>query len=374
MKVNWISWRGFELPFRNSYVTSQECADTRQGLLLFVGSDFGIEGIGEASPTGPGSRSEIEQIAHDLSSFAPGLIGMDIRSALEAAGSAELAPHLRFGLETALLDLLGKERGCSLAELLCGKNVLLSVPVNATIASASTELAAEECAAALRAGFSSFKVKVGMGTLEQDEKMLSAVRQKVGLDSKIRADANQAWTIATALKASVLLAKHKLEYVEQPVAAGDLEAMAEVRRSGLAPIAADESLCSIADLHRIIDAGAADVFILKAARLGGLRVSLQMAIEAAASGFPAVVTSSLESAIGTAASVHLAAALPSHTFAHGLATGLLFSDDLASPALAVSSGTISVPVLPGLGVTVDRAKLDRYGTDIMGLADSPARP
>ncbi|MDO8473714.1 MAG: o-succinylbenzoate synthase, partial [Dehalococcoidia bacterium] len=350
MKLCSIAWRGFALPFRNPYMTSRGCADARFGLLVFIGSDSGISGIGEASPIGPGTRGEVERVAEALKGIVPRLVGMDLQSALDASDSADLPPPLRFGLETALLDLEGRQQGCSLTELLGGRNVAVRVPVNATIASASPETACEEAEAALRAGFSSFKLKVGVGTPEQDAELVSAVRRSVGPDARIRVDANQAWTTGTALKAARLLSKHRLEYIEQPVAASDVAAMAKVRRSAGVPIAADESLCSIADLRRIIDAGAADVFILKAARLGGLRTSLRIVGEASGSGFPVVVTSSLESAVGIAANIHLSAALPAHTFAHGLATGLLFSDDLVSPPLAISNGIVSVPVSPGLGV------------------------
>ncbi|MBI2171964.1 MAG: o-succinylbenzoate synthase [Chloroflexi bacterium] len=377
MKVVGVAWQGFALPFRKPYVTSEGRATVKFGMLVTLLSDDGVTGIGEASPVGPSAQAEVKAEAALLESLAPHVV----RGARPGAGvpiwTEDQLPDLRpfvalpslaFGLETAYLDLLSKARGKSICELLGWTRQEL--PVNAIIASDSPQEAAAEAAQAVTEGFTSLKLKVGQG-LETDVALVGAVRGAVGPSVKLRADTNGAWTVPHAMEAIRRLAPFDLEYVEQPVAAHDLPGMAMVRRSGSVPIAADEALRSPGDVERIAKAGAADIFVLKAARLGGLRASLQ-AVEAADRwGKTCVVTSSLESGVGLAASAHLASFLERHPFAHGLATGLLYLSDLLERPLLPKGQTLPTPQGPGLGVALDQEQLRRYAIDIRGSAGAP---
>ena len=376
MRIVGVSWQGYGLPFRTPYVTSEGRATLKYGLLIFLRNNEGLVGVGEASPVGPGSAAQVQQAASMLDELSPqivyGQVGRYMLSppdeTLPNLMALGLLPALAFGLETARLDLLGVSQGKSVAEMLGGAPRRLNV--NAIIASDSPAQAAAEAAQAVALGFTSLKLKVGRG-IEQDVALAAAVREAVGPGVKLRIDANQGWSVPQAIEAINRLARFGLEYVEQPVAAGDLAGMAEVRRSVSVNIAADEALRSAQDVGRILEAEAADIFILKAARLGGLRESLNAAEAAAKSGKAVVVTSSLESGVGLAASAHLASALASHPFAHGLGTGLLYAEDLLEKPLLPERGALLTPQGPGLGVSVDDRQLRRYAIGVTGSMGVP---
>ncbi len=369
MRLTGITWHGYELPFRRRYVTSGSRSDSRFGLILFLNTSEGVFGVGEASPVGTSSVDEIVRTAEVLERISPRLLGCDTRTAEDTISAQDIPAPLRFGLETALLDISGKAHGCSVATLLGGRPV--SLPVNAIVSEESIENAVAEALKAIETGFTCLKLKVGSREPGKDEALVSGVRMAVGPGVKLRLDPNQAWGVGQAIEVLRRLAQYDIEYVEQPVAAADIGGLAEVRRAIPVPVAADESLGSYDDMRRLLTAGAADVFILKAARLGGLRTTLAVAAAALKAGHSVVVTTSLESSVGVAAGAHIAAALPPAPLSQGLATGLLFSDDLTSPPLLPARGRLETPSGPGLGVKVNGSKLRKHGINIMGSAGSP---
>jgi O-succinylbenzoate synthase len=197
------------------------------------------------------------------------------------------------------------------------------------------------------------KVKVAEpGQAEgEDEARLEAVRSALGPSGLVRIDVNGLWDVDTALRRLPVLdrAAGSLEYVEQPCAA--VEDLAVVRRRQHVPVAADESIRRAADPYRVRELEAADVAVLKVQPLGGVRACLRIAEDI---GLPVVVSSALESSVGIAAGVALAAALPELTHACGLATVALLTDDLVeSPLLPVDG------MLPVGRPVVSAAALDR---------------
>ena len=163
-------------------------------------------------------------------------------------------------------------------------------------------------------------------TLADDQARLEAVRDALGPDGRIRIDANGGWSVDDAVAAIAVLdrAAGGLEYVEQP--SPSVEDLAAVRRRVGVPIAADESIRRAEDPYRVRDLAAADIAVLKVQPLGGVRACLRIAEEI---GLPVVVSSALETSVGIAAGVALAAALPDLPYACGLATVQLLTDDVA---------------------------------------------
>jgi O-succinylbenzoate synthase len=184
----------------------------------------------------------------------------------------------------------------------------------------------------------------------------------------VRVDANGAWSIDDAVAAIVALdrAAGGLEYVEQPVAS--VEDLAVVRRRVDVPIAADESIRRAADPYRVRDLEAADIAVLKVQPLGGVRACLRIAEDI---GLPVVVSSALESSIGIAAGVALAAALPSLPHACGLATVQLLTDDLVTDSLLPVDGMLPVtrPVVDDARLAAVAAAPDRQAAWADRLAD-----
>ena len=188
------------------------------------------------------------------------------------------------------------------------------------------------------------KVKVAERgqTLADDVARVEAVRDALGPSGRVRVDANGAWSVSEALTAIRQLARFELEYVEQPCAGAD--ELAELRvalaRAGLdVAIAADESIRRSGDPERVARLQAADVAVLKVQPLGGVRRCLQLAERL---GLPVVVSSALESSVGIAAGVALAAALPELPYACGLNTLALLQQDVTSDPLVVSEGRLAV--------------------------------
>ncbi len=204
-------------------------------------------------------------------------------------------------------------------------------------------------------GCTTAKVKVAEPgqSLEDDIARVGAVRDAMGPQARIRVDANGGWTVDEAVVAVRELSRLGLEYVEQPTAT--VEEMAEVRRSVDVPVAADESIRRAADPLRVVRLGAADIAVLKVQPLGGVRACLRLAEQI---GIPVVVSSALESSVGIAAGVALAAALPDLPYACGLATTALLAKDLTAAPMAPTGGSIVVRRVAPDPAHVDAARAD----------------
>ncbi|WP_171013027.1 o-succinylbenzoate synthase [Microbacterium sp. 2FI] len=189
--------------------------------------------------------------------------------------------------------------------------------------------------------------------LSDDVARVRAVREAMGAEGRIRVDANGAWNVDEAEHAIHALAEFDLEYAEQPCASVD--ELAELRRRvkymGI-PIAADESVRKAADPLAVARAGAADLLVIKAQPLGGVRRALAIVAEA---GLPVVVSSALDTSVGLAMGAALAAALPDLDYDCGLGTAALFTADVVSPPLAPHGG-----MLPVGRVIPDAALLDEH--------------
>jgi O-succinylbenzoate synthase len=211
------------------------------------------------------------------------------------------------------------------------------VPVNGLVPAVDPETAEREAAAAWAAGMTTVKVKVGDGALNADVDRVAAVRGAIGRAGLIRVDANGAWDTDTAVAALDRLAAYDLELAEQPVE--DLADLARVRRRVAVPVAADESVRSLADARRLAELDAADAVVVKVQPLGGVRAAMQV-VEAA--GVAAIVSSLYETSVGLAAGLALAAALPELPYACGLGTAALLAGDVVADPLVPTGGTLQV--------------------------------
>lgn len=209
--------------------------------------------------------------------------------------------------------------------------VRTTIPVNAIVPAVGPE---EAHAMTLAAGCTTVKVKVAEG---DDEARVEAVRDALGPGGLIRIDVNGAWDVATAATRIATLARYGLEYVEQPVAT--LEEMADLRKVVDVPLAADESVRTADDPLRVAGLEAADVVVLKVQPLGGVWRCLEVA---EAAGLPAVVSSAVDTSVGLAAGVALAAALPELPFACGLGTASLLEGDVVADPLVPVAGEMVV--------------------------------
>ncbi|MEK6229123.1 MAG: enolase C-terminal domain-like protein [Actinomycetota bacterium] len=314
------------IPLREPFVTSGGVVSARELAVIRLEDDEGTLGFGEAAPLETYDGVTVDDVIDALRDGPP---------------PRGAPPQARAAWELAELDLQARRRGRSLGEP--GAD---AIPVNLTLAAGPPEEVAAAAAAGLKAGYSCFKVKVG---LPDDHARVSAVREAVGPWPALRVDANGAWSPAEAVRAIVALSVHDLELVEQPCAT--LEQMAEVRGQVDVPVAADESIAGANDVQTAVELGACDAVNIKLSSAGGFGPARDALRGAREAGLAAWLSSTLDGPWGIAAALQLAAGqhIP---LACGLATLDLFDARIASALPSPSKGLMAVPQGPGLGVEV----------------------
>ena len=327
----------------------------REHLFVEVRDDTGIIGFGEGSPLPhfSGERAtEMQKVVEEV--FAPVLLGLSVFDLETASISLDRAlPHhqaSKSALINALLDLQGKALGVPVHGLLGGAPTqTLRVAGAVGISDVGTVL--KSVRTLVDAGIDTVKLKVG-ADWRREISILEAVRESFGGDLELRADANSGFNRAQARRFLDAARDLRLQYFEQPLHQADLEGMAELRKQQLTPIAVDESLFGLKDAMTIIRAEAADVFIVKLIKLGGLYSARKLASIAEAAGIGCVAVSPYETALGVSANIHLAA---SSTAFHGYAAELGWGVSLVHVEgltdLVYDQGLVQVPTTPGLGVT-----------------------
>ena len=343
--------RSFALDLATSLETANGPIDRREGFLVGIdaeGEDAPVPGVGEATPL-PGWTESLSACESALREHRTARNRDELTDAVTDIDPA-VNPAARHGLALALTDANARGEGRSLSARLAAEHGLSapagSVPVNATIGDGSPAATAREAERAVVKGFDCIKLKVGVRDLSSDIDRLRSVRERVGDGVALRADANGAWDRETAARALDRLEPLELAYVEQPLPAGDVAGTAALRGETSVRIALDESLAAHG-IDAVLDAGAADVVVLKPMALGGPGRALAAALRARAAGVEPVVTTTVDAVIARTAAVHVAAAIPD-VIPCGLATGPLLASDLAADPSPVEDGQISVPAGPGL--------------------------
>ncbi len=334
----------FSLPLARPLETAAGAVDRREGFLVRVGDD--PAGVGEATPL-PGWTETLEDCRSALESAVDGAAIPD------PADLPASTPAARHGLELALLDREARAAGRPLYRHLGAGRRVGSVAVNATVGDDGAEATVEASRAAVDEGFAAIKLKVGVRDLDEDVERVARVREAVGDGVELRVDANGAWTLEGAERAVERLSGLGVSTVEQPLAPPDLDGHASLRDRGV-DVALDESLCEHG-VAAALDAGAADVLVMKPMALGGVEPALRAAERAAAADVGVEVTTTVDAVVARTAAVHLAAAVDPGR-ACGLATADRLARDLADDPAPVVDGAISVPQSAGHGVGVEASR------------------
>jgi o-succinylbenzoate synthase len=365
-----VAWRGYRVPFLRPYQAAHGTLTHREGLLLWIELDDGTAGLGEVAPLAGFGGGRLGDCLVVLRAWADRFVGQAPHEArLQLARMAEHNTHvaaLHCGLDTALLDAEAGPGGLAVAERLGGVRHR-QVPLNATIAAAGTDAAVAAARAAVLEGFRCVKLKVGLErSVEAELTRIARVREAIGPGVELRLDANGAWRASQAIELLRLARALGVALAEQPVPADDLEGLARVRRAVDVPVGADEAVTGLAAAQAVLAAEAADVLVVKPTVVGGLRPARRIVEAATARGVGVVVTSTLETGVGLAGALQLAATLSDPPLACGLATGSLLASDLLETPLVARGGALWLPMRPGLGVAVDAAALERYGNAVRG--------
>jgi L-alanine-DL-glutamate epimerase-like enolase superfamily enzyme len=280
--------------------------------------------------------------------------------------------YAKAAVDMALHDLLGKAAGLPLYRVLGGP-FRDAVPVAHMVGLMPAAEAVEEGVAAVRDGVRALQVKGGIDP-DRDVDVVAELRRRVGPDVSLRLDANQGYgDVAGAIRTIRRLESHGLDHLEEPVAGA--RQLAQVRRRVATPIIADESCWDGADLLECVMLEAIDGASIYLAKAGGIAGARKVAAVAEAARLRCDVNGSLESGIGNAANVHFALASPPVNLpcvipitapaggASCKVAGHYYEDDVVSTAFPVEDGRLLPFDGPGLGVTLDEDKLERFRDD-----------
>ncbi len=339
--------RRFRLPLSHPLTTGRTSTTHRDGMLFSI-SDGLETGWGEATPMPGWSRESIGSVEAALRAAAATVstIGDVSDSRLgRLLDDLDPTPHARAAVSGALADLRARRAGMTLAEML-DTGSPGSVRVNTMVSASTPEEVAAACSAAIKVGFESIKVKVGVLDPGTDVARVEAARSAMGSGPELRIDANGSWQINTALSVLEQVAQFDVSYCEEPVE-GIAGIAAVGARSGI-PVAVDESARTLGDVAEALATESIDVVVVKPQAIGGPDLAIRALQLARNFGATTVVTSMIDGAIGVSHALHVAAASGAHT-AHGLATSSLLSAD-NGPAVEVANGRMSIGGAPGIGI------------------------
>lgn len=374
----------YERTLPRPIVTSHGTYSSRHGFLLFVRDELGQIGIGDAAPLpglSPESLAQCEQSLGMLTRTRRNWHSPSIDSTFTIPSSAEeyfaevgnairdgreLLAHLEqenwitpnwylssspaavFAAATALGELKAKRKGLSLARAM-RQDSAQHVPVNGLITEKRIEDIAVQARSLDAQGFSSFKIKVGLDHAGDDVARICAVCDAAP-QSRLRLDANGGWDTRWAENVLSNIPRSHIEFVEQPFPRGQWVASRELAAKFHVRLALDEDVQTIEEVVKFIEDGACDVLVLKPMVLGRFYQCVLLAERAREAGIEVIYTSSWESDIGLAATLHLAAALGPNLPAMGLSTAGMISQGIVTNPLKIENGCLNVPEGPGLGM------------------------
>lgn len=367
MKITKVEIMATDVPFKGSQENVGEIAlgkwKTCRFVIVKVHTDEGIIGHGESAPFARLSQLGQKPIVDVLVDYlAPAVIGKDpfdleaIWRAMDRA--TPYAAQAKGAIDMALYDIMGKKTGMPAYNFL-GGIVRREIPLQAIVTLDTLDNMKQASLNWVDKGFGTIRIKLGLGDLKKDMRLVHEIRKAVGDDVKIRVDPNQAYSVKEALKMIPVLEEHDIEIYEQPVAWDDLDGLAQVNAATFIPVMPHEAMSSIQDVKMLIDRKAVSLFSLKTDRPGGLTKARVTRDLAELYNIPCVVMSSVELSISTFASMQFAATLKDLNFACE-ASGVYEIEDIADSADRIVNGKFIVPDGPGFGVEPDEDKLKYY--------------
>jgi len=352
------------IPTEGQVLSRSGVRHSRFATLVQVETDEGISGWGSCS----GNGELIELIVARV--LKPLLLGMDptqieeiwdkayFRGGHKEFGTRGIGVVAMSGVDIALWDILGKVHGRPLYQLLGGK-CRDKVPVYATaLYPEEPSKVAKRARTFADQGFQGVKIKVGFD-LQQDVRIVRAVRQEVGKDFMVMTDANQGYAVDVALEASEAFAESGIFWLEEPLFVEDIEGHARLREAGKTPIAVGENLHMRYAFENFVVRGAVDFLQPDVARAGGITEVRKIGALAAAHKAP-ISFHTWGDAIALATSVHLSAAIQECMVMELDYTYNPLRAELLREPLEFQNGYLYPPDGPGLGIEVKPDALQRF--------------
>lgn len=374
MKITGITCKMVHVPYKGHYQTSAGRTKFIRRVLVFIDADGGkdnggITGVGETGAILPERGGEtVEGIYIAITKyFAPLIIGMDpfdIGLVIDKIEGAQMGRTgflcSKCGIDNALYDIMGQATNRPVAQLLGGIHKShfrvsrsLGVKPPAELAKDAIELK--------EAGYALITIKIGFDPKEDIDRV-AAVRDAVGPHFPLEVDVNSAYNVEDAIPTLRKMRAYDIEAIEQPGPWWDIQGMKDIRRAVNIPIIADEFAWTPHDVINLAREGACDVICIKPFKNGGLYLARRMAEAAEAAGLGVSMGSKHPLSLGLAAILHFAAGTKAVRDPLGYGSPLeRLADDVCTTPIEMNPGaTVDLPVGPGLGVTVDDAKIEKY--------------
>jgi muconate cycloisomerase len=381
MKIIRIETIPIRLPTRRAHQWSSLTTPIGVYVIIKLMTDDGLTGLGEAPVLKDWGGDHMkyygetpETTAHVINDIlAPAVVGKDpyaiglIHNVMDRAIKGY--PYAKAAIDMALYDLAGKALGAPAYQLL-GGCYRRRVPVAHSIGLMEIDNAVEEALQVKAEGIKTVKLKGGREPA-RDVELIKRMRKALGAEILITVDANQGYASPKiAVQTIKAMEEYGIQYMEQPVEG--IDEMAVVAASVDTPIMADESAWTPRDVLEIVRKKAADIISLYTTKPGGLFKAKKVAAVAEAAGLQCNVNGSVETGVGNAANLHLAASTAVASLAcvvpvstpqgkgrQGIA-GIYYTDDIITEAFEYADGDIVVSANPGLGIQLDEEKLERY--------------
>lgn len=368
MKISKIKINQLRVPLKKSYTLSKEYGTLVDSsiVVLEVYTNEGIVGYGECDPMPLFTGNTSDMCAIILKDvICPELIGKDptnIREIHRIMDSLISNNHLaKSAIDMAMYDITGKTANMPVHKLLGGK-LRSEIDVMWSIGGSTPEESAQEVLKVKEMGYRGCMIKIGGTDYKLDAARTIAAREAVGSDFMLNADANQGWDVDTAIRYGKLVKNCNLLFFEQPVKSWNIDGMARVRRAVSMPVSADESVVTIHDAVRLIEADAVDIFSVKITKNGGILPAFELCEYAKAKGIGLFFNSMIEEGITQAASLSLGATASGLVpMGHAYFSVQRMAEDITNfNRLIRSNGTVEVSDLPGLGIELNNEIFQQF--------------
>jgi muconate cycloisomerase len=355
-----------DIPLKRPHVMSFATVEEVNFVMVRLTSRNGITGFGEAAtlqgPTWSEESSETIKVVIDKYIF-PLLQGKDLTqyNILLREIESRIKGNLfaKAAVEFAILDLWGKHLWEPIYNLLGGR-FRDKVALSWSLASGDLQTDIHEARGMISQGHRIFKVKAGASSVKEDVERIKVLRHELGDEVSIRVDVNQGWNLPEAISGIRSLEPYAIEFIEQPLPKWNIEGLAELRKKTSIPIMVDESITDVFGCMNIITHRAADIFSFKLTKMGGLLKAREVYSMVDAAGLGAYIGCMIETGVGTAAYLQFAASVPSLPYGSELFGPLLLKDDIIDDPIIFKNGYVFVPEKPGMGVTINLKKLEKY--------------
>jgi O-succinylbenzoate synthase len=354
MKITAVTFYRYSLPLKQPLTLKSTTIDSRDGFLVKVTGESGASGWGGIAPLPGFSRDSLEQVEKELPVVARALKSSTIPDGVQSLDGGfdrwlkgvTNTPSIRFGLESAVLNLVAALKGVTVADLISSDNTS-DVMVNALLTGSQPDILTRTDQL-LAAGYTTFKLKIGTRPIDEEVQLIAEIGAKIGPERKLRLDANRRMSIEAAFELFEKIEPFDIEYIEEPVAnLNQLRILLKDRKRKV-PVALDESLLELNPQDLAAPFGIKAV-ILKPTLLG-LERAVAFARVASEKRMLSVISSSFESSVGIGMLVSLAGAFGGKERpAAGLDTLAWFQSDTVEPSVHIAGGKIALATVADIG-------------------------